>query len=87
METALPNSMTVDSSCQGRPVRPLAPGSFRVEICDAGWTLGFLPLWDTQKGGGLGTDCWGLGWAVSGVRMAEAYLPTDAVDSGGPFNN
>lgn len=40
---------SVDSSCQGRPVRPLAPSSFRVEICDAGWTLGFLPLWDTRK--------------------------------------
>lgn len=65
---------SVDSSCQGRPIRPLAPGSFRVEICDAGWTLGFLPLWDTQEGGGLGGDCWGLGWAVSGVRMAEAPM-------------
>ena len=36
METALPNSVTVDSSRRGRPVRPLAPGSFRVGICDAG---------------------------------------------------
>ena len=45
---------SVDSSCQGRPVRPLAPCSFRVEICDACWTLAFLPLWDTQKEGGFG---------------------------------
>ena len=79
------NSMTLlTSSCQRGMARPLAPGSFRVEICDVWGPLTSCLCETPRKKEAFGHHGGARICRFRGVGIAEVHHPTPAVGAVAP---